>query len=145
MRDQAIIETLRQLAEGDKLNPATVVEAARDESSPLHDQFTWDDGAAAHEYRLIEARKLIAVHVELLPNAKESSPVWVSLRGDRANGGGYRTMVSVLSKRELREKLLEEAMDDLRHFQQKYHMLKELSEVFVAVRKVSRPSKRKSH
>ena len=64
--------------------------------------------------------------------------MWVSLRQDRARGGGYRTLVSVLSKKELREKLLAEAMDDLRHFQEKYHMLKELAEVFAAIRKVKK-------
>lgn len=138
MRDQTVINALRDLAQGDKLNPCDVVEAARNPASPLHDKFTWDDGEAAEQYRLIEARKLISVHVEYLPNSKDASPVWVSLRQDRARGGGYRTLVSVLSKKELREKLLAEAMDDLRHFQEKYHMLKELAEVFAAIRKVKK-------
>lgn len=36
-----------------------VVEAAADEASPLHDQFEWNDGEAAHRYRLNQARTLI--------------------------------------------------------------------------------------
>ena len=138
MKNKEIVAILRELADGDKLNPCDVVDAARPVDSPLHSRFTWNDGEAAEQYRLIEARKLITVHVEFLKDIHEPSPVWVSLRGDRVKGGGYRTLVSVLSKKELREKLLEEALDDLRHFQEKYGMLKELAAVFAAIRKLKK-------
>lgn len=36
-----------------------VVEAATDPASPLHNHFEWDDGEAAHRYRLGQARTLI--------------------------------------------------------------------------------------
>lgn len=41
------------------LRPEAVVEAARTKRSPLHEFFEWDDSAAAHEYRLTQARHLI--------------------------------------------------------------------------------------
>ena len=42
-----------------KLTPAIVLEEAEDEDSPLHHRFEWDDGEAAHRYRLYQARHLI--------------------------------------------------------------------------------------
>jgi hypothetical protein len=138
MRDPRVIAELRGLSKAGVLNPKSVVEAARDESSPLHDHFTWDDSEAAEQFRLIEARKLIQVHVELLPGAADQSPVWVSLRDDRPKGGGYRTMVSVLSKEALREKLLSDALNELEYFRQKYGQLKELAAVFAAAKAIKK-------
>jgi hypothetical protein len=46
-------------ANGGRLTAEMVVEAARDEESPLHDFFTWDDAAAAAEHRIAQARALI--------------------------------------------------------------------------------------
>lgn len=40
-------------------DPQAVVAAARDEGSPLHKYFLWDDIRAAHAYRLDQARRLI--------------------------------------------------------------------------------------
>lgn len=42
-----------------RVTPEAVREAARDPASPLHDEFTWDDGEAAEAYRLEQARGLI--------------------------------------------------------------------------------------
>lgn len=37
----------------------SVVEAAKDKNSPMHDQFDWDDSEAAHKWRLTQAEGLI--------------------------------------------------------------------------------------
>jgi len=42
-----------------KLDPAQLIEAARDENSPLHSCFEWDDSAAAAQWRMEQARELI--------------------------------------------------------------------------------------
>lgn len=36
-----------------------VVEAARPEDSPIHAQFEWDDSAAAEQFRIAQARRLV--------------------------------------------------------------------------------------
>jgi hypothetical protein len=65
---------------------------------------------------------------------------FVSLKPDRESaGGGYRVMVSVLSNTELREQLMADAMEDMVAFRKRYSALKELSEVFAAMRRVKRP------
>jgi hypothetical protein len=136
--DPVIRQALESLAVGNKLDPVAVVEAARDKTSPLHDCFTWDNSEAAHQFRLIEARKLIQVHVEMLPGSSDSSPVWVSLTTDRNAGGGYRPLVSILSNADQRAMLLSDALRDLEYFRKKYGMLKELAAVFAAAKKVKK-------
>ena len=42
-----------------RIIPRSVVEAARNPSNPLHDLFIWDDGVAAHKYRLETASRII--------------------------------------------------------------------------------------
>lgn len=41
------------------VTPSSVVDDARDPSSPLHDCFTWDDGIAAEKWRREEARLVV--------------------------------------------------------------------------------------
>lgn len=55
----AIREELEKLGTETRLTPETVVEAARDPRSPLHDRFQWDDSVAGEAYRLQQARALI--------------------------------------------------------------------------------------
>lgn len=56
----AIAECLVSMYRRDgKLTADSVVTAASDPVSPMHDRFEWDDEVAAHEYRLEQARALI--------------------------------------------------------------------------------------
>jgi hypothetical protein len=45
------------------LRPSEVVAAAKPKSSPLHNEFEWNDTKAGEEYRLYQARHLIRVCV----------------------------------------------------------------------------------
>lgn len=60
-RRQAAVAALTTLgaANGGKITPAQVVNAARDPASPMHDYFEWDNDAAAEKYRIDQARTLI--------------------------------------------------------------------------------------
>ena len=63
-------EALVALVERDG-TPASVLDEARDEASPLHTHFEWDDSEAAEQYRLVQARGLIRrykVTVEVKPD-----------------------------------------------------------------------------
>ena len=53
------LERIARSAPDGVLTPSAVVESARDEGSPLHDKFEWDDGVAAEAWRLEQARRLI--------------------------------------------------------------------------------------
>ena len=57
----AIRERLAKLEKSGKgrLTPDAVLEDAANKTSPLHDQFEWDDTKAAQAHRLVQARRLI--------------------------------------------------------------------------------------
>lgn len=138
--NKSVVSELRRLAKasGGVLNPEAVVESARNTNSPLHSRFNWDDSRAAHLWRIHEARNLIRVCVHVIKGTDIEERIWVSLKQDRNELGGYRPMVEVLSDSTLRNQLLEEAFEEMEIFQQKYARLKELSEIFKAFRKAKR-------
>lgn len=137
---KAVVKELKRIALSNDglLMPKIVVEAARAKSSPLHRQFEWDDSKAAEKYRLDQARHLIRVSVELIDGVDTPVDVFVSLTPDRGEKGGYRIMTQVLSDAEMRQQLLSDAISELGVFREKYNRLKELAEVFKAIRKVKR-------
>ena len=50
---QVFGETVETLASDGTVTPPRVVEAARPESSPIHDAFEWDDVVAGEAWRII--------------------------------------------------------------------------------------------
>lgn len=138
---RAALEAVRK-RNGGILPPAAVVDAARHENNALHRFFTWDDGAAAEAWRVHQARNLIRMVVTMIPNTETESDMYVSMQADREEeGGGYRTLVEVLSDEEQRERLLAEAMEELAAFRRKYSRLKELAAVFAALDEVRAAAK----
>jgi hypothetical protein len=141
IKNQKVISVLKKLYKQNDgiLTAETVIEAAKPSDSPLHSWFTWDDTEAAHQWRLHQARMMLRVVVQMLPSkhGEETNRIFVSLSPDRQlGGGGYKTMVDVLSDDEMRNQLLEDAIEDMKRFRQKYQQLKELSDVFEAMNAV---------
>ena len=128
------LEHIRESTDG-LLRAEDVVNFAKSEETALHSCFTWDDGEAAHQYRLLQARNLIRICVTSFPKEDERPMrVFVSLKSDRKNpGGGYRSMVEVLSDDDLRHQLLEQASMEFERWETKYRHLSELIEVFTAM------------
>lgn len=93
--DPDVIEAISLIAKDDPdglVQPEQVVEAAQDLDSPLHSFFEWDEGAAAHQYRLVQARGLI-VRVPVITVYKGPSMVNVKIVG--ADGSERRGYVPV--------------------------------------------------
>lgn len=131
--DTARLE-LERLKRGGMVRAVDVVEAARDKDSPLHDWFTWDDSAAAHQYRLEEARRLLRVFVVTESQDVGEVRAFVSLSQDRRiEGGGYRVVLDVMANEGLRRQMLDDALCDLRRVRQKYRSLTRLSQVWLAI------------
>lgn len=127
------------ISEGGILRPETVVRYASNPDSSLHSCFTWDDTAAAHQWRLNQARQLIKVNVEMLPGANKAYSVFVSLSRDRTQaGGGYRLAVDVLSSTELRDEMVEQALSEFKAVRAKYERLRELIPIFAGMDVVER-------
>lgn len=85
MRKEALLQVRVQYGE---ITPENVVKAAEPVDSPLHDWFEWDDKAAAHQYRLEQARQLIRI-VKVTRLDENDQPVKVrafhSLQGKDKN------------------------------------------------------------
>lgn len=116
----AVAAELRRLVATDEagdryLNPERIVDEARrqGEGSPLYDYFEWDDGEAAHKFRLFQAGVLVRrVHVDIVIHKREPRiisgsivridggvrrlPMFSSPRGSRGRGGGYRLTEEVV-------------------------------------------------
>lgn len=121
---------------GGLLRAVDVVREAANAASPLHSHFQWDDGVAAAQYRLWQARQLIRVMVTYLPanNTAYNVRVYYSLTPDRTQpGGGYRVVVDVFDAQQLRAQLLAEALREMHHFQHKFRELEELNRIFSAM------------
>jgi len=137
------LEQVRQSNKRKILVPSEVVEwAAENPETALHAKFCWDDTKAAEEYRLWQARELIHIHVRFEPKIKKNVKIYVSLEKDRLNpGGGYRTLVSVMGNKRLREQLLEQAKREALLYAEKYAALEELLPLFRTIKKVFRDEK----
>jgi hypothetical protein len=118
--------TVKQLLEDiygerGRLTPADVVDVARDESSPLHGRFTWDDGEAAEKWRLSEASHLIRttrVTVEIVDHGKARTALVRAF--PNVAGEDYMPLDVVLARPDLENALLEEMRSDIRELRRKY-------------------------
>lgn len=90
-----VAEQLRLLEKDGRLDPADVVEAARNPDSILHGYFEWDDSEAAKQHRLGQARQLIRrVKIEVVVR---DVPVDVVryVRDTEDGAGHYRDIMRV--------------------------------------------------
>lgn len=135
--ESKITAELKKIAakHGGKLYPRDVVDEAREESSPLHKSFEWNDCVAAEQWRIEQARRLIQISVTVLDGTKEPIRAFVSLTTDRKDGGGYFPVEAVLSNKKQTEQMLKDAAAELKLFTLKYNTIKELTEVNEAAKR----------
>jgi len=113
-----------------------VVQYAKPKSSPLHGAFEWSDKAAAHQYRLDQARGLLhSVEVVIDREGREPLSVNAFVVTQSEGGGGvdraYRSVETALATN--REYVIKQALADLRAWQTRYHSLNELADIVAAV------------
>lgn len=133
------LEAIRLKSKDGLLHWQAVVSAARRPSSVLHRYFDWNRERAMSVYLESQARELIAsytVVIETSGGEQHRTRGYVALTTDRESGGGYRSVLDVLSDRELKKQLLADAFADLQAFKQRYKKLAELAEIFRAVKKL---------
>lgn len=121
------LESLRQQHEG-RLRPEDIVHDAEDVNSPLHRYFEWDDDRAAHNYRLNQARSLVqalVVSVEYKNTEVEGVVAFVSEKDDE--GQAYSATFEVLSDKDRRSKLIDQAIIDLENIRARLRMFEEAS------------------
>lgn len=134
-----IKDELEKIAQSNQgvLRPHDVVQKAENKDSPLHEFFEWNDGEAAHQYRLKQARGLIRTIVTISPVANQKTiRVWVSLTEDRnEKKGGYRKLQEVIVNPHMKSVMFEDAKREMKHFMAKFAQLEELAGVFSEMKK----------
>jgi len=91
-----------------KITPQQVLDAARDEDSPLHPFFEWDDDEAAEKWRLMQARTLIkSVKVEIqTTTTKIKAVAFVRDPSKDSDDSGYVSVKSVKSDKDAQREIL---------------------------------------
>lgn len=128
------LRRIKEANESGLLVPEEIVEQAQHPDSPLHPFFDWQDEAAAHQWRLAQARGLIR-RLKIVNESdpkKQRIPEYVSLMVDRGDGG-YRSTEEVLESAELTVQLQLTAKAELESFVRKHAMLGDLVEQVKAI------------
>lgn len=93
----------------------------------LHKYFTWDNTKAAEEFRLIQARKLIATVQITVPSSRGGTVNVRAYHALRSDQNGYRHSRDIMAWPELRESLLAQLAADLERVTERYDCLKSLA------------------
>lgn len=131
------IELLRRQQHGE-LTPNDVVADARNPNSPLHSFFEWDDGQAAEQYRLQQARGLIRAVVAVY--VREDAPAVRTKAFVHINEPGaqhYRSADHALSQTHTRDMVLRRALDELKQWRKRYKDLEEFAQLIRVVDEVT--------
>lgn len=122
-----------------KLNAEIIVEKAMPQNSPIHDYFEWNNTKAAHEYRLIQARKLLRSLVIYDEKSDRYNRAYINVEIENEEletDNHYVPLEDILNDNDLTRKMLADALEYLKWFKLKYSMLKELAEVHNAIDKI---------
>jgi hypothetical protein len=101
---EAVIQRLKAIYQTHSLlTPDLVIQDAKNPKSPLHDEFEWNDKAAAHQYRIEQARKVIQTYWVSVKTETTTVEVPYFVRDPEAVNGeqGYVSNAVIMKKPEL--------------------------------------------
>lgn len=121
------LELLRKQCKGE-LTPEDVLADARHDNSPLHSFFEWDDGAAAEQFRLQQARGLIRAVVAVYvsddkPAVRQKAYVHIA----EPSAPHYRETSHAMSQAKTRKMVLDRAWNELKAWKARYKDLQEFA------------------
>lgn len=117
-----------------ELTKENVLDSARDEDSPLHSFFEWNDSIAAEKYRLRQAQNLIHMVITVHDNGTETRSYVNTNAGHEKSR--YINFKDAMANDEYREAVLANAKNEAKTFRNKYATLKELAAVFAEIDKL---------
>lgn len=154
---QTVGESLEKITRsGGSVTAQSFLDFSRDENSPTHEMFEWDDSIAAEKYRLQQASNIIC-HLECTEEVYESEPIEIELEEGTAEPvdsmhfrsayvnvakrsavgrkAEYVPIAVAMSKEDMRNQVLENALISLKAFERSYSYLQEMSLVIDAIHK----------
>lgn len=141
-------ELLRISTDGELPVASEIVSAAQRKNSPLHDYFQWENGPAGEKWREHQARQIInhliivkenpddgEIEVRAFFNVSKSEDI------EDTAARRYVTIFSVLENEEYYHQVLKKALAELKTWQKKYQMIKELKTIFGIIEKTQKSLK----
>lgn len=120
------------------LTPSRLVEESRPADAPLHNEFEWDDTAAAEKYREAQAGHIIRCIVAVKDdNEPEPTQVRAFFPVTKEAPNNYVHITKILSDEDRMNNLLEQAKSEMRAFMRKYAALEKLRPVIEEMEKVA--------
>jgi hypothetical protein len=117
-----------------RIESEDVVREARDDASPLHPAFDWNDATAAEKYRVEQAKYLIrSIEVVIERSDEEPVPIRAFVSVKRDEDRSYTSTVHALSDPVLRAQIVEQAFKELEAWRQRHAELTEFARFFSVI------------
>lgn len=117
-----------------EITPEGVVNLARNPGSCIHGDFEWDDAVAGEKYRIVQAQKMIrCLKVVVKTSDKKKEPQTFRILQKTSKSHVFKTNSFFVSNKSEYERLLEQALRELKGFRERYKKLAELESVFEAI------------
>lgn len=124
------LEFLRQRCKGE-LTPQDVVDDARNNNSPLHSFFEWNNTKAAEAYRLQQARGLIRAVVAVYTSPdKPARRMKAYVHIPEPGAPHYRSVDHAMSQERTRDLVLRQAWREFQAWRRRYSELDEFAKLF---------------
>ena len=163
VKAEIVGEVFSEIEERDgSVTSKSFLDASRDEDSPTHPLFEWDDTVAAEKWRMRQSQGIIGhLQIEVVVenmDAEESEieleitevsepevrriPAYANVNpfgrfgSNKTTTGSYVNIESVMSNDDMRKVVLENVLNELSVYQRKYFMYQELKEIFEAIESV---------
>lgn len=115
------------------LNPALLVDVARDPEHPLHSRFEWDDTKAAAKWRLEQAGQLLRVTFKPDPEKPVDLRAFVAIKGEATPRSEYVPTDEALADPFTQKLLLRQMQRDAAAFKARYQHMAEYADVIAGL------------
>ena len=130
-------EVYKELQTLEHVDADSIVELARNETSVLHNLIDWEDKVAAEKWRKHQGRMIMCNLVVDKIDKTTNEPIQIRVFSKLDGESGYEPTEQCLVIEESYNKLLEQAMRELRSFERKYKSIKQLAPVFEAIYEIA--------
>lgn len=124
------------------ITPILVIDDARDQDSPLHDYFEWDDSVASEQYRKWQARRLIRSIIVITCEEDSDDLLEIEINNfhnvtisNNDNVRVYATIEKISEDDTLFEQVIANAIAEIKLWKDKYKTYKEFKGIIREVNK----------
>lgn len=125
-------EVCEELSNGGRLTAQNLVDISEPEDAPLHRAFEWDNKVAGNEWRKHQARNLIH-SLEIVKDETPPAKAYFNLERTEAE---YTSVDVILRSEDLYQKMMNNALNELKAFKKKYQTLSALQPLFDVIEQI---------